>query len=217
MPRRVALSGAILVMAPLLQILVERSVALPVGPSRMLTIALWLFAWVPIALFGLERLGVAPGHAAGRAGIALLVPALGLTHLLVAVRFLDGPFGPVPGGPLAGPVSSETDPDWGSVRGLLYAELEVQPERPRSLETLVLVHDQVLYVAANMPEGKRWPAEVRNDERVRIRVDGPVHERRAHWVEDARDHETLLAAMNAKYGFDVSLGGEIWFFRLDPR
>ena len=82
---------------------------------------------------------------------------------------------------------------------------------------LGLVHGDALYVAANMPSGKRWPGEVRADPRVRIRVGGPVYERRAHWIEEPARARELLAAMNAKYGFDVSLDGEIWFFRLDPR
>jgi len=216
-PARVLVAGVVLVALPVLQLAVERSTSLPLGPSRMLSIAIWLLAWGPVALFALERGGLAPRSRASRLAVALLVTALGLAHLLAFARLLDGPFGPVPGGPLRGPVADWPPPDLSTVRAARYAELEVRPEHPRSLETLVLVHDEALYVAANTPGRKRWPTEVREDGRVRIRVDGRIHERRARFVEDAPEREALLAAMNAKYGFDVSLDGPIWFFRLDAR
>jgi hypothetical protein len=203
--------------APAIQVAVERSTSLPVGPSRMLTIAVVLVALVPLAWHGLARgLGARPPRAAGVL-LAVGVPLLGLVHLLALARFADGPFGPVPGGPLEGPVAGEQRPDWSHAADGRYVELEIRPERPRSLETLVLVHEGDLYVAANLPERKRWPAEVRADPRVRVRVEERVHPRRARWIADPRRRDELLGAMNRKYGFDVSLGGPIWFFRLDPR
>jgi hypothetical protein len=108
--------------------------------------------------------------------------------------------------------------DWSAAAGLRYAELEVQPDHPRTLETLMLVHEGALYVAANMPEGKRWPRAVRQNAAVRVRLGGnAVYARTARYVASPDDTRALLAAMNAKYGFDVSMNGPIWFFRLDPR
>ncbi len=217
LPRSARVAGAVLVAAPLGQLVLERSVSLPVGPARMAVIAVMLLALVPLARLGFERAaGVRLGRGA-RGLLAAIVPALALTHLLACARLADGPFGPVPGGPLQGPVAQEAAPDWSVAADARYAELEVAPARPRSLETLLLVHAGDLYVAANLPEDKRWPAEVRADGRVRIPTAAGLHERRAHRIDAPGTKATLLAAMNAKYGFDVSLGGEIWFFRLDPR
>lgn len=69
-------------------------------------------------------------------------------------------------------VGPQPRPDWLQAAGGKYAELEVFPERPRSLETLYIVDDGALYVAANTPTRKRWPGEVREDGRVRVRVGG---------------------------------------------
>ncbi len=216
-PPRLLLAGAVLLGAPALQLAAEAATRFPVGPARMATLAVWLVAWVPLVRFGLARADGLPASRAARAGVFALVPLLGLAHVLAGARFSDGPFGPVPGGPLAGPVATEPHPDWSKARTARYAELEVLPDRPRSLETLVLARDGVLYVAANMPRSKRWPGQVLAEPRVRIRVGDRVYERSALRVEGAAHRAALLASMNEKYGFDVSLGGEIWFFALEPR
>lgn len=220
MRRSAAIAGVVVVAAPLLQRAVEISTQLPVGPLRMLTIGVVAIALVPIAKAGL-------GSAFGRplptwlgALSTALVPLLALSHLLACARLGDGPFGPIPGGALRGKVAVGAEPDWSKRRNGRYAELEVGAEHPRSLETIYIVENDSLFVAANTPTGKRWPSEVRAEGRVRIRVGGeaqPVYERRAVFIEDSSHTRQLLASMNEKYGIDASLGGEIWFFRLDPR
>ena len=216
-PRTLAAATAVLVGLPLGQALLERSVSLPVGPARMAVIAGCALALVPLSWAGLERLVGGPLGAGARATAAVLVPLLAVALLLVVARFGDGPFGPVPGGPFAA-VASPPPADWSLAASLRYAELEVDPDRPRTLETLVLVHRGALYVAANMPEDKRWPAVVRDHGEARIRLGGEaVYATRADFVQSRAETEELLDAMAGKYGFDVSLGGDIWFFRLSPR
>lgn len=214
LPRPAKLALASVVALPLLQLAVERAVTLPIGPSRMLTIALWSLAWIPLAWLALERLaGSLPRIA--RITAALLVPALVVAHLLALSRLGDGPFGPVPGGPFAAPAVSAPS-SWAFAAEHRYAELEVDVAKPRTLETLVLVHEGALYVAANRPEDKRWPRTVRDDGRVRVRLGGPeVYGLRAVAVA-ASEEAVLNAALTEKYGFDASLGGAIWFFRLEP-
>ena len=207
----------LLVGLPLLQALLEASVRLPVGPLRMLTIGLCAAALVPVALLTLARLsGGRLSHSASVA-VACVVPLVAIAHLLGLARLADGPFGPVPGGGFRAE-NAMAPMDAKAAEGLRYAALEVGAKRPRTLETLVLVDDGAVYVAANMPEGKRWPSEVRNDGDVRIRLDGDaVYARRAEFVSSEEHAAKLLAGMVSKYGFDVSMGGSIWFFRLAPR
>ena len=202
---------------PAVQLLVERSVTLPIGPSRMLTIAVCAVALAPIGLALLARLAGGPASRPAWWTAAALVPLLAIAHLLAVSRFADGPFGPVPGGPFD--AAAATPPaDWSAAAGLRYAELEVDPVRPRTLETLVLVDGGALFVAANMPEDKRWPRAVRESGAVRVRLGSDaVYDRTAAYVDSPARTRALLDAMTAKYGFDVSMGGPIWFFRLDPR
>lgn len=141
--------------------------------------------------------------------------ALAGAALLGAVRLSGGPFGPVPGGPLRGELGAERHPDWSRMGELRYVALELATGR--SLEMLALRDGGSLFVGANYPEQKRWPHEVRRDPEVVVRVDGTLYPRRAVFVEDRARRRELLRAMNAKYGFDVSLGtGRVWFFRLAP-
>ncbi len=51
-----------------------------------------------------------------------------------------------------------------------------------------------------------------------MRVAGRLYDRRAERVESDALQSELLTTMNAKYGFDVSMGtGVVWFYRLAPR
>lgn len=215
LPIGVVLGSIALVALPLLQQGVEALVTLPIGPSRMVTIALWCLAWIPIARHVLASMS---GHGLSRTTavvVALVVPLVVLVHVLAFARLGDGPFGPVPGGPFRA-TASAAPPDWSRAERLRYAEVEVDRARPRTLETLVLVDEGSLYIAANMPEGKRWPRTVREDGGVRVRIGGDaVHALTARFVEDHDRIDALTNAMAEKYGFDASMGGPIWFFRLD--
>ncbi len=206
----------VLLLVPPLQWALERSLAWPVAPSRMLAIALWLAAWGPITAWAAGRAGPRWRSRPLRTPSLVLAPLVGAALLLGVVRLSGGPFGPVPGGRLRGVESAERQPDWRHTDALRYVALELASGR--SLEMLCVREGPDLYVAANYPETKRWPHEVRRAPDVVVRVDDTLYLRRAVFIDDDARRRALLAAMNAKYGFDVSLGtGRAWFFRLDPR
>lgn len=206
----------VLLMAPPAQWAFEHFVRFPVAPSRQVAIALCLVALAPIAVRQVERRRGSPLAVGSRAGLMLAVPLLGLALLLGAVRLSGGPWGPIPGGRLRGIPSQAAAPDWAQTDAARYFAIELASGR--SLETLVIRDGGDVYVGANYPELKRWPHEVRRDPETVLRVGRTLYRRRAVFVEDASRAAHLLDAMNAKYGFDVSMGtGRIWFFRLDPR
>ena len=206
----------LLFVVPPLQWAVERSVAWPVAPSRLLAIALWLAAWGPVAASVAGRAGPRGRSGPARAALLVLAPLVGAALLLGVVRLSGGPFGPIPGGRLRGIESPERQPDWRRTDAVRYVALELASGR--SLEMLCVRAGSDLYVAANYPETKRWPHEVRREPDVVVRVGRTLHPRRAVFVDDDARRRELLRAMNDKYGFDVSLGtGRVWFFRLDPR
>lgn len=215
--RRLAIAGWIVVAAvPPAQWALERAVPLPIAPSRMGAIAIVLLALAPVAVHVTERLRGRALPALGRAGLAAFGPGLALLALLGAVRLSGGPWGPVPGGPLAGEPAAGALPAWSADEAPRYVALELASGR--SLEMLVLRHEGEVFVAANYPERKRWPHELRRDPESVLRVAGRLYPRRAVFVRDPARRRALLEAMNAKYGFDVSLGtGRAWFFRLEPR
>jgi hypothetical protein len=206
---------AALVVLPILQWSAEGLLTMPIGPSRMLTIGLCAMALVPLARMGLEIGAGTTLSRSARYVTAVLVPLLAIAHLLAFARFADGPFGPVPGGPFE--AAGVTPPsDWSQKMPFRYVELEVDEDRPRTLETVFLVHEDDLYVAANMPERKRWPRAVRRQGSVRVRFeDHEVYALAARFVESAEQTRELADAMNARYGFDLSMGGPIWFFALE--
>lgn len=201
---------------PIAHGMAESLVPLPLGPTRMLSIAGVAVALGVLAVPVFERAARVPLARSTALVTAIVIPLLAVAHLLSFSRFGDGPFGPVPGGPFAAS-AAEAPLEWSPSNSLLTLELEVDRERPRTLETVFLVHDESLYVAANMPEHKRWPRVVRDQRRVRVRLGkDEVYALEARFVESAdRTHE-LTEAMNARYGFDLSLGGPIWFFALEP-
>ena len=205
----------VLLVVPPLQWAVERGVAWPVAPARLLAVAIWLAAWGPVAVWATGRSDERWRSRILRAGLSVAAPLLVAAILFGVVRISGGPFGPVPGGRLRGIESAERRPDWRHTDALRYVALELASGR--SLEMLCLREGPDLYVAANTPETKRWPHEVRREPDVVVRVDGTLYPRRAVFVDDGERRRALLDAMNAKYGFDVSLGtGHVWFFRLDP-
>jgi hypothetical protein len=218
MPRSsVQISMAALIGLPVLQLAAEKWVTLPIGPTRMLTIGLCALALAPIVLSLLESwLGESMSRRL-RWGVVLAVPVLAVAHLLVLARVSEGPFGPVPGGPFRSATVS-APPFWSALASRRYAEIEVDLTRPRTLETVFLVHDGDLYVAANMPERKSWPNVAREDGAIRLRFDDDeVYALDAHYVDSIERTAVLRDALNEKYGFDLSMGGPIWFFALERR
>jgi hypothetical protein len=151
-------------------------------------------------------------------GLALGLGALALIFAAVwgMARFLDGPLGPFPGGPLRGVVSAEDPGDWSFAETESTLELEVGG---RSLTVWFTAPGGVLYVAAAEAARKSWPAEVAADGRVRIRVAGRLYERRAVRIEDEQLGRAVAESFSSKYEveLDDAARSRAWLFRLDPR
>jgi hypothetical protein len=148
--------------------------------------------------------------------IALGALAVGVALLLLVARFLDGPIGPIPGGPLRGEVSAEDPGDWSFAGDVPTLELQVGG---RSLTTWYVTRGGILYVAAAEAESKRWPREVVADGRVRLRVGGRLYERNAVRITDRAVLEPVGDVFRAKYRVELSpeAAERVWVFRLDPR
>jgi hypothetical protein len=155
----------------------------------------------------------------------VLVAAVGLAGLaaFVAPRLAGGPLGPLPGGRLAGPEARCPTPEtggFGFAHDVEEIEVEVRPERPRSVTTWALVREDTLYVPADwLTPWKTWPHRAVADPRVRVRVDGRVYACCATRVEDAPTIARLRDAIGTKYDVDpegAAARVQVWWFRVAP-
>ena len=140
--------------------------------------------------------------------------------LLWAARSLDGPWGMLPGGAFRGDAAPCPD-DWTRFAGVREVEVEVRPARPRSVTTWAVVAEGALFVPADfLTPWKRWPHQVAEDDRVRLRIGGEIFACRAERVREAERIAALRRAALRKY--DVAPDGraartDVWWFRMGPR
>ena len=139
----------------------------------------------------------------------------------LATGLLDGSWGMVPGGRFEGPSMPCGKARWEQFAAVRELEVEVRPGRPRSVTTWSVVREGELFVPADfLTPWKRWPYQVLDDSRIRIRVGAQIFECRAERVGDEELIGQLRLAAAAKY--DLQLEGlaartKVWWFRVRPR
>ena len=106
--------------------------------------------------------------------------------------------------------------DWSFARDVELASLQTA-RPPRSRAVWIVVHDGALYVATGIARRATWPAELREDPVVLVRILDRLFLRHATWVTDGTELATLREVVRDKYGAaprsdDESSG----FFRMDP-
>ena len=159
-------------------------------------------------------------------GIALLCLLLIGGVVILGARWIYGPLGPIPGPKLRGALVEEAAQDWSSIDAVKVVQVETCPEHPYSVSTwLTRVGDEI-YVFAGNAESP-WVENIASDPRVRIRIEGRIHERRAVSVADLETKRAFLAAMRSKYqhdfGFDPEFfqrawdGGDFVLLRMESR
>jgi hypothetical protein len=148
-------------------------------------------------------------------GLAIAALAVTIAALFGVARFLDGPLGPIPGGPLRGAVTAEAPGDWSFAGDAPTLELQVGR---RSLTVWFVSHEGTLWIAASEGARKRWPAEVQADGRVRVRTAGRLYDVKLARVEDADLRRAAGEVFRKKYDVTISPedGQRVWFFRAEP-
>ena len=145
---------------------------------------------------------------------------LALAVLLTAC----GPLGPFAGGRLRGDVHSGPSPNWAFTQDIETIQLETNPEDPHSVNTWCGDYQGALYVPTSLilgtdePSEREWVKNALADPRVRLRIDGVIHELRAVRVEDPQELEGAKARLMAKYDEEVTdHSNEAWIFRMQAR
>jgi len=151
--------------------------------------------------------------------LALAAVAIGAGWL--ATGLLDGPWGMVPGGRFDGPSVPCGTARWERFATEREVEVEVRTARPRSVTTWSVVYEAELFVPADfLTPWKRWPHQVLDDGRIRLRVGGQIFECRADRVKDEALIERLRLAAATKYELQPdgsAASTEVWWFRIHPR
>lgn len=150
----------------------------------------------------------------------VLVLVIGSAALAFAARFLDGPLGPLPGGPLhRGELVSEPVADWSFAADEPEVELQLDAQST-SRTTWILVHEGRAYIPAaiGFPPGKSWHRAALQDGRALLRIAGRRYPVTLAKVDDATVADAVRAVAAAKY--PTRPGGEVWLFAVsspDPR
>lgn len=101
-----------------------------------------------------------------------------------------------PGTRLGGELAAEQNPDWSNYGGgQIAVETRTWYLIPHSVTTTSWVADGHFYVPCARCDGKRWPRNVARDNRVRLKIDGTLYERRAVRIVDGAERARILGAV----------------------
>ena len=133
--------------------------------------------------------------------------------VILGARWLYGPLGPIPGPELSGSVIEEPVEDWSFIDAVKVVQIETRPEDPYSVSTWATRIGDGIYVFASDDESP-WVRNISQDPRVRIRIEGRIHECRAERVANFDKKRDFLTAMKLKYqhdfGFDPEFFHRAW-------
>ena len=144
------------------------------------------------------------------------------TLLFFAARLHDGPFGPIPGGPLAAGVGvTEPVVDWSFVKDVEEIELQLVSQG-RSRTTWILAFDGQAYVPCSLgfPPGKTWHHDAAVDGRAVLRIQGkryPVQLTKLGDAEVQQLADTVRSEVTRKYGRAPPGDAGVWLFRVTSR
>jgi len=148
-------------------------------------------------------------------GIAVVGVIALLMLVAFAARYLDGPVGPLPGGPLeAGELQESLISNWSFAADEELIEMQLVSQK-RSRTTWILVRGGEAFIPCSLsfPPGKRWHQSALKDGRALLRIRGRRYPVVLERVEDAKLAQALGYVLRAKYGREPLASGGIWYFR----
>ena len=166
-------------------------------------------------------------------GGAALLFVLVVGGVFLAARMSDGPLGGALAIVAAGPFESGelhrgAEPDWSFLRDYSTVEFQLL-DPPRSRTTWIMEHDNRIFIVSGYMNTwygkiwKHWPAEVEEDPRIILRVDGTLYPRRMVRIMEGDVLRPVLDELARKYvgGAEIPVSevtsGNIWMFELVPR
>ena len=163
-------------------------------------------------------------------GIVGLLVTLVVVFLVYA-RFHDGPIAIIAGGPFqSGALYEGPEPDWSDMRTRQEVEFQlVEPARSRT--TWIAEHEGKPYIVSgymNTTFGKlwkKWPHEIEKDDRILLRVDDVIYERRLVRIMEGPEIRPVVEQLAEKYFGGaapedpdaVVRNGDMWLYEVAPR
>jgi hypothetical protein len=155
--------------------------------------------------------------------LRIVVGLVALVALLFfAARLHDGPFGPIPGGPLEGGAEvGEPVADWSFVKDVGEVELQLASQGT-SRTTWILFNEGQAYVPCSLgfPPGKSWHHDAVVDGRAILRIQGKRYPVTLTRLDEAATQQlatAVRAEVERKYGQVPPGDSGVWLFRIDSR
>lgn len=147
------------------------------------------------------------------ARLAAWIVGVLIVAVLVLVSAPIDPRGRIAGTRLGGELAVDQDPTWVDYgRRQIAVETRTGYGIRHSVTTTSWVADgNNLYVPCARCDGKRWPANVARDNRVRLKIDGEIYRRHAIRLTDPAERARVLTAI----GRDPESPTAV--FRMEPR
>ena len=130
------------------------------------------------------------------ARLAAWIVGVLVVAVLVLLSAPIDPMGRIAGTRLGGQLAADQDPIWTDYgRRQIAVETRTAYGIRHSVTTTSWVADGNLYVPCARCDGKRWPANVARDNRVRLKIDGEIYRRHAIRITDPRQRARILTAV----------------------
>ena len=137
---------------------------------------------------------------------------------LIAYRFVC-PCSIIPGGELSGAVELESVSDWSFANEVPLCQLEVNPQRPHSINLNCMSDQGRLFVSCSQCASKRWAATALEIPEGRIRIQDTVYPVSMRRLESDADLDLSWRARSIKLGKepDVPRPDHWWSFEMHSR
>ena len=158
----------------------------------------------------------------------IILVALCTALFLYGMKFADGPWEVVQGGPFTTGELVNEAPNWSFVKDKDTVEFQLL-EPVSSRTTWIMEHDDRIFI----PSGymltnygkiwKQWPIHAEKDGRAILRVDGKLYERNLVRIKNDPILPSVLAELSRKYAAgavmsaDDVTSGSLWIFELVER
>ena len=148
---------------------------------------------------------------------ALIGVAVVIAGMFVTARFMDGPFGMIPGGSFRSGTAVPFPEQW--TFAAPFETIEMQLDGADTSRTVwVVVHDDSAYIPANLgfPPGKTWHLDADQDGAAQLRIEAQLYDVTLRRVSDPTQAAQVIGSLQAKYPSGAPGDAEYWFFAVDP-
>lgn len=149
---------------------------------------------------------------------AVLGVVVMIAGMFVAPRFMDGPFGMIPGGSFRSGTPASYPEQWAFAEPIEVIEMQLEGA-DTSRNVWIVVHDERAYLPANLgfPPGKNWHLDADQDGAAQLRIETRLYDVALRRISEPTQAAQVFASLEAKYPSGAPEGVQYWFFAVDAR